>query len=504
MRMLRSFAALAAFAVAAPATFASTINVPADFPTIQAAINAAVDGDTINVAVGVYKEHIDLGIKNLVIQGQGDRNFANTYIDGSVGLGSCVKIAGGQNLSTVIQGFGIKFGSGTLVSGKRYGGGIYISGASSPTIRENRIGFNGANLSFQGAGIFIDEGCNPLIQDNLITNNFTSQKGAGGGLFSAGNPTIDLNRFAENGAPNGAGGGAYLLKMTTGFTNNTVSQNFAFYGGGVQVHKGSPTVSGNWFERNTVLSAPNNGEGAGIGITGKSTAFVVGNEFELNTAHNGGGIYMYDASASIVLNLVHDNQANLGIGYGGGVSFGKAAGSFELNQVYANAANHGGGVSTRAGTTTALITNLIDNNVAAGSHGQGGGLFSVESSAAGLANTIANNTAADGGGVFASGASAPLLNSAIIWGNSATSHPTIFDGTGVMILTFCDIETIVGGSNLNVDPLFVDPLNRDFRLQAASPVINAGDPVLNPGATDLDGNARVQSGRIDIGAYEGG
>jgi len=504
MRMLRSFAALAAFAVAAPATFASTINVPADFPTIQAAINAAVDGDTINVAKGSYQENLDLGTKNLTIQGQGDRVIQNTLIDGSLG-GSCIKIAGGQNASTVIQGFVIKFGTGTLVAGKRYGGGIYIANASSPTIQHNRIGFNGANTAFQGGGIFVDAGCNPLIQINLISNNFTALKGSGGGLYSAGNPTIDLNRFAENGAPNGGGGGAFLSKMSTGFTNNEVSQNFAFYGGGVLVNKGSPTVSGNWFERNTVLSAPNNGEGAGIYIIGKATPFVTGNEFETGTAHNGGGIYVFDSSPSIVLNLVHDNQANLGIGYGGGVSFGgKSAGSFELNEVYANGANQGAGISVRGGTTTALISNLIDDNLAAGSFGRGGGLFSLDSTPAGLANTIANNTAADGGGVYAIGNAAPLLDTVIIWGNSAPSHPTISDGTGSMILTFCDIETIVGGSNLNVDPLFVDPPNRNFRLQSASPVINAGNPILNPGATDLDGNARVQSGRIDIGAYEGG
>lgn len=51
----------------------------------------------------------------------------------------------------------------------------------------------------------------------------------------------------------------------------------------------------------------------------------------------------------------------------------------------------------------------------------------------------------------------------------------------------------------------------DYHLAQQSPVINEGDPTLNysaplypggPNETDLDGKARVQGGRVDIGAYE--
>src|ERR1700755_1827791 len=59
----------------------NTIHVPADSPTIQGAINAAVSGDTVQVAPGTYVENIDFKGKNItVISEQG---AAATIIDGN-------------------------------------------------------------------------------------------------------------------------------------------------------------------------------------------------------------------------------------------------------------------------------------------------------------------------------------------------------------------------------------------------------------------------------------
>jgi hypothetical protein len=52
----------------------------------------------------------------------------------------------------------------------------------------------------------------------------------------------------------------------------------------------------------------------------------------------------------------------------------------------------------------------------------------------------------------------------------------------------------------------VDDDYGDLRLRGGSPCIDAGDPgfVAQPGETDLDGQARVLCGRVDMGAYESG
>jgi Ca2+-binding RTX toxin-like protein len=45
---------------------------PGDFTTIQAAVNAAVNGDTIQIAAGTYREQVTINGKNLTVHGAGD------------------------------------------------------------------------------------------------------------------------------------------------------------------------------------------------------------------------------------------------------------------------------------------------------------------------------------------------------------------------------------------------------------------------------------------------
>ena len=70
----------------------TTIHIPADFPTIQAAIDVANDGDELVVAPGIYQERIDYLGKEIRLQSSAGPHL--TTIDGSgETLGTTVRVA---------------------------------------------------------------------------------------------------------------------------------------------------------------------------------------------------------------------------------------------------------------------------------------------------------------------------------------------------------------------------------------------------------------------------
>ncbi len=60
--------------------FTKTIHVPGDYHTIQEAIDASVNGDTVLVAPGTYVENINFNGKAIIVKGSGGADV--TVIDG--------------------------------------------------------------------------------------------------------------------------------------------------------------------------------------------------------------------------------------------------------------------------------------------------------------------------------------------------------------------------------------------------------------------------------------
>lgn len=164
--------------------------------------------------------------------------------------------------------------------------------------------------------------------------------------------------------------------------------------------------------------------------------------------------------------------------------------------------SRGGGIASLL--SDPIITNCIiaGNSSTSDFASSGGGLF-CESSSPILTNcTFSDNSVLpsveyDGDGIYARDTSFPVIVNTILWDDPLAIST---DATSTATVNYSDIRGgWAGTGNINSDPLFVDPANGDFHLQSGSPCIDAGNnsaPELP--ATDMDGQARVQDGDLNL------
>ena len=407
-----------------PAFFAegTTLTVPTDYPTIQAAIDAAYNGDTVIVLDGTYtgtgNRDIDFCGKAITVRSMN-------------GPADCIVDCQSASLQEMHRGF------------------YFHNGEDNGSVLEGFTITNG--FHGDGGGIRC-QGASPIIRNNVITGNTAEDDGDGGGAISC------------------------------------------FSGG-------SPVIANN---------------------------VIVGN----NGGVGGGGIRCFDVDAPLIAgNVIAENVA----GWGGGIVCDWCVSpTIVSNTITGNTAEHGsgGGLSTWGYAT--IVNNLIAGNT---SNGEGGGIHCGEVSAPVITNnTMAGNTAVHGGGIASTFGASPIMTNCILWGNAAGWGPEISlhyasnygpvtltvrhcdvagGATAAYVDPFCTLDW--DGSNLADDPLFLAPADGNYHLSSRSPCIDSGDTVaLPPDLFDLDGdgdtsepipfdldrNARIVGGTVDMGAYE--
>jgi len=276
------------------------IHVPVDQPTIQAAITAASNGDTVLVAPGTYNEQINFLGKAIVVRSQGGNKV--TTIDGASVAGPVVRFVSGETLKSVLQGFTIQ--NGTLCCFPYEGGGIEVSN-SSPTIVSNNIRNNvGAG---NGGGINIYFG-SPVVKGNTITGNSVAFFGGteGGGVDVTGASSAQI-------------------------VSNTIKGNFGV------------------------------GFGGGIGLFGAGTVLILDNTISNNTAESeGGGIYIVNESDEVMVqNLITGNAGPEGAGIYSLIP--QSTTGFQLinNTIAGNGASNAAVVADGFNTNVQIINNLI-------------------------------------------------------------------------------------------------------------------------------------------------
>lgn len=420
-------------------TYAATIYVPRDEPTIQAGIDRAKNGDIVLVADGTYKGegnvNIDFRGKEITVKsvsGPDSTTINCLWTPETRGF----IFQNQETNNTLLEGFTILNGIHDL------GGGIHIYDAS-PTIKNCVISRNKATAK-GGGGIYLFNS-DAIILDCIISNNTARSNGAG--IFIEGEMIRDGTVLRETRAEpsirnseiiGNRGSGVFTFhSINPNIQNCNISQNT---GRGIEYNFMARTnipITDCTISQNT---------GGGVKVSEYSVMKITNSIIKHNTATEGAGIYcsptsvLYASDCIIVENIAQKN---------------------------------GGGIAVTSTFGNAEISNC----------------------------TITRNTADErGGGVYAfiQGSSFDFTDS-IVWGNNSNGTHDEFSAIGGWItIKSCDIRDGLQGlgrqpdqdkfiyeDNIDVDPLFVDPDRGDFSLKQNSPAIDMGANITRDGVMSV-------------------
>jgi predicted outer membrane repeat protein len=452
MRLLRlpiKIPALCAIMLLSGIVSADVINVPGDYITIQAGINAASDGDTVLVADGTYSGfgniNMSFGGRDIVVRSE---SGPEACIIDCLGVNRAFTFVNGEPRSARLEGF-------TVTNGRaENGGAVYCEGAT-PTIAGNIFTGNSAedDTSSSGGAIYCCS-CTPIIRNNLFSGNQSVRYGGAVSFYQAyggfGLPAVEGNLFEGNSSQ--YGGALYVVSSELTLSGNRFIGNTAqYYGGGLH---GRPTY----------------------------TLRVVGNLFAANQAGSGGGVALFGGNTPRTVefsdNVVRENSCS---SYGGGL--------------------YGGGEVALEMTNCLVIGNRAE--------GRGGAVAVRYESTLHLRNcTVWLNRGAQAGGVYIERRSSGTIANSILWGNEGLpGRQLALHRNSTAYLNHTDIE---GGQDavhrsegcwlswqggmIDADPLFTGgPLGNCYLAQTA-----AGQPADSP---CLDAGNGEAAGTCFSGAY---
>ena len=469
---------LSALCATASVCHAATLEVPSGYATIEAALAAAQSGDTIEIAPGNY--------------------MLASYDGITVPSGVTLAGTGTGPDDTVIKAYSASASDTTSAS---------LVAVSNGVLR---------NLTFSGGRCTLDSDMNiyralnavngATVSDCVFTDtkiNAGSDKTYGGRVALVNASVIErsvVRNTTYTGGKNWSThyGGVVILQAATMsdcfVTNNTgrfVTCGLIHMGGGSGLYR--TVVAGNR------LLAHEQFKGASTLKVHSGTGSVIEDCVVENnsTAQDAASSKLYDTTPGIYLNvattvrrtIVRNNTAT--DGQVGGIWAAVGASTIENCLIYGNRVTTPGtgNVNTyfyTGGLRVDVASTKVHNCTVVG-------------------NAIATEvTRFRSHGVYFKNVAAYAYN-CIFWGNGPSADSVNFrieSGSTAKAYYSCIQGTYSSNNCINLDPLFLDAGNNDYRLHENSPCRNSGTSVTGTPADDLVGDTRPQEVAYDMGCYE--
>jgi len=337
----------------------ATRHVPTQYSTIQAAIDASQDGDTVMIIPGTYKglgnRDIDFGGKKICVRSMNpdDPNIVEATVIDCEGT-ETDKHRGFyfQNEETeesVVSGITIKGGY------HDYGGAINIKN-SSPGLYKNRFISN--QSGFDGAAIYVNQASEAVeIQWNTFTGNLSHRHG--GSIVANKSQVVHItdNVFLDNVATEYAGAVHLSSVDSCILKRNEFHANIASFGNGgaADSYSSEGLISDNVFTNNSALL------GGALSFRGYSNFQIKNNTISQNEALSGegGGIYANYSMCYILNNMILENKASSS---GGGMWFHWSPVVLKNNLIQNNQAPENGTAMGGHASTVTAVNNIVSTD----------------------------------------------------------------------------------------------------------------------------------------------
>lgn len=277
--------------------------------------------------------------------------------------------------------------------------------------------------------------------------------------------------------------------------------------------------------------------GGAIGLLFDATALIDSCSFLYNIAvyngnYNGGGAIAIGCQndyelfdQTIISNCYffrnasfHDTNADEERYGGGAIKISGYSDALVKNCVFTEnySTTQGGAMIISGYAQPYIINNLFVNNSA----DHNGGAVAIKYYAGGyhINNTVVSNNSGNYGGAYSIG----CVNDSCFFANNILSGNTDEGGYAHFYIDTPDEDMqfyhnnmeggfglyealVISVNNINLDPLWMDPVGGDFRLACGSPCIDYGidvDTLLSEISLDIIGVPRLVNGAYDVGAYE--